>query len=302
MLFAGLALAAAPLVQTPAVEISAEARAIGAKHGIDLPPDAVAALESLASGGDKSAAALLGEHLIYVGRTAGSDWTRACDFSEQAGGAYPSALHNLANCHFYGNGRPKDPVKARLLYRQAMELGLAKSACALGNMLIGGAGGDKDVAGGLDLCRRGADAGDPDAQTDYGGYLLTGEHAAKDAVLARRYFQAAAEKRQPNAAFVLGQIHWNGDGTPKDKKEAVRWWTVAYEGGRMDAPRLIAGEAIGRIGAAISAKTKPPADAVADADRWLRISSEKDPDPANRAKAAELLGILPRIANGPGGD
>lgn len=301
MLFAFLVLAAAQqLSATPGVTISPEAREVAARHGVDMPPDAVAALEKLDSAGDRSATVLLSEYHMYRGRAPGSDWTRACDYSEKAG-AYPSALHNLANCHFYGNGRPKDLARARILYRQAMDLGLAKSACALGNMLIAGQGGEKDVAGGLALCRRGADAGDADAQTDYGGYLLTGEHSAKDAVAARRYLQAAAEKRQANAAFVLGQIYWNGDGTPRDRKEAVRWWTIAYEGGRLDAPRLIAGEAIARIDVAVRANRKPPADAVADAERWLKAAAEKDPDEANRAKAAELLELLPRIASGSGG-
>jgi TPR repeat protein len=301
MLLAGLILAAAaPLVQTPAVQISPEAVAIAREHGIELPPQSVTALERLAAGGDKSAAALLGEYLMYTGRVPGSDWTRACDYSEQAG-AFPSALHNLANCHFYGNGRPKDQARARLLYGQAADLGMAKSACALGNMLIDGEGGEKDEARGLDLCRRAADAGDPDAQTDYGGYALTGQGMVKDAVLARRYLTLAAGKKQGNAAFLLGQIYWNGDGIVADRKEAVRWWTVAHEAGRPDAARLIAGEAIARIDVAVRANQKPPADAIADAGRWLKISAEQDPDPANRAKAAELLELLPRIARGPNG-
>jgi TPR repeat protein len=301
MLLAALILAAsAPLVQMPQSVVSPEARAIAGKHGIDLPAEAVAALEKLAAGGDKSAAALLGEYLTYKGQASGSDLTRACDFSEQAG-AFPTALHNLANCHFYGNGRPRDFARARTLYGQAMDLGLAKSACALGNMLIAGQGGDKDEARGLGLCRSAADAGDADAQTDYGGYALTGQGMAKDSVLARQYLSLAAEKKQRNAAFLLGQIYWNGDGIAADRKEAVRWWTVAFEAGRSDAARLIAGEAIGRIDVAVRAKQKPPADAVTDAGRWLKISAEQDPDPANRAKAAELLELLPRIARGPGG-
>jgi TPR repeat protein len=302
MLLAALALAAAaPLAQNPPTEISAETRAIAVKHGIDIPAEGVSELERLAAGGDKSAAALLAEFLTHQAQAPGLDWTRACDVSEQAG-QFPTALHNLANCHYYGNGRPKDLAKARTLYGQAMDLGLAKSACALGNMLIAGHGGDKDVARGLDLCRRGADAGDPDAQTDYGGYVLTGEGMARDSTLARRYLTLAAEKKQRNAAFLLGQIYWNGDGVGSDRKEAVRWWTVAFEAGRPDAARLIAAEAIARIDVAVKANRKPPADAVADAGRWLKISAERDPDSANRAKAAQLLELLPRIAKGPGGD
>ena len=289
---AALILAAAqPLSETPSVTISPEVRAVASKHGINLPADAVAALERLDRSGDRSATVLLSEYHMYVGRTPGSNWTRACDYSEKAG-AYPSALHNLANCHFYGNGRPKDLSRARLLYRQAMDLGLAKAACALGNMLVAGLGGDKEVEAGLDLCRRGADAGDADAQTDYGGYLLIGEHVTKNAVLARRYLQAAANRKHRNAAFLLGQIHWNGDGTPKDRKEAVRWWKVADESGRPDAAYMIAMEALSRIVDARKAKMPIPAEAVRDAEVWLNRASTIEPSSDKKAQIPALLSEL----------
>jgi TPR repeat protein len=298
LVFAALILAVAPpLRETPDAAISPEVVALARKHGVNLPSDALAALERLDSAGDKSATALLGEYHMYRGQAPGSDWTRACDYSERAG-AYSSALHNLANCHFYGNGRPKDLPRARILYRQAMDLGMAKSACALGNMLIAGLGGGKDVEAGLDLCRRGADAGDSDAQTDYGGYLLTGEHKAKDSVLARRYLQAAAEKRQRNAAFLLGQIYWNGDGGARNRTEAARWLRVAHDAGRPDAAFLIGIEGLGRIVDASRAKRPIEVAVLQETERWFRIAEETDPDPAKRSKASEMLRVLAAIQRG----
>jgi TPR repeat protein len=242
-------------------------------------------LERLEAAGDRTASALLGEYHMV---TSPQDWTEACDHSERAG-RHASALHNVATCYFLGNGRPRDLAKARIFYEHAADIGFAKAACALGNMLIAGQGGDADVARGLDLCRRAADAGEPDAQTDYGGYLLTGQHMPKDAVLARRYLEAAAAKHQRNAAFLVGQIYWNGDGIERDRTKAALWWTIAYEGGRIDAARQLGVEALSRIMSAVEAAQPVPEAAVRDAEHWLGIAAQKDPDPARRANANELL-------------
>src|SRR5687768_4354203 len=99
-LAAALILAAAqPLSESPAITISPEVRAVAAKHGVDLPPEALAALTKLEAAGDRSATLLISEYYTHLGRTSGSEWTRACDYSEKAG-AFPTALHNLANCYF----------------------------------------------------------------------------------------------------------------------------------------------------------------------------------------------------------
>jgi TPR repeat protein len=286
MLLASLILAAAaaaPLSQ--GVEISPAVAAVAGRHGSNLPPEAVKELERLETEGDRTAAALLGELYMLSSRP---DWARGCTHSERAG-RHASALHNLATCHFLGKGRPRDLPRARTLYQQASDMGFAKAACALGNMLIAGQGGEPDVVRGLDLCRRAADAGEADAQTDYGGYLLIGRHIAKDAVRARHYLSLAAERKQANAAFLLGHIYWNGDGVERDRTKAASWWTIAHEGGRPDAAHFIGREAIGRMKAAHEAGRRIPDAALEDAEKWMRIAAEIDPDPGKRANAAEQV-------------
>ena len=288
MLLTGLILAAAAATPVPLsddVEISPAVRRVAGPHGTKLPPDAVTELERLEAAGDRTASALLGEYQMVANPR---DWTRACDHHEKAG-RHASALHNLATCHFLGNGRPRDLARARLLYEQASDLGFAKAACAFGNMLIAGQGGSKDAARGLDLCRRAADTGEPDAQTDYGGYLLTGQDMPKDAVLARRYLAAAAAERHANASYLLGQIYWNGDGVGKDRAEAVRWWKVSHEAGRPDAAFMIGIEAILRIADARKANRPIPADALSDAETWLKIAETGEPNPDKRKEASGLL-------------
>lgn len=276
---------------TPAVQ------AVAIKYGNSFGPEAEQELNALQANGDKTAAALLGELLTFKSRRGGPDFARSCDYS-QAAGRHASALHNLATCYFNGSGRPRDLTKARELYRQSADMGMAQAACALGNMLIAGTGGPPDPAHGLDLCRRAADAGVADAQTDYGGYLLIGKHIPKNAVEARRYLSLAAAQGHGNAAFVLGQIYWKGDGVEKNVPEAAIWWITAYEKGRTDAAFLIGNAAVGLVVAAI--QTKQPVNTVVidQAKRWLDIAAKEDPDPKIRDKASVLRGLLDRLLAG----
>ena len=289
MLLAALFLAAAaPPPLTEDVEISPAVVEIVRTHGRQMTPDAVKQLEALGAAGDRTAYALLGELSMLADRSGSGDSKRGCDYSEQAG-RHASALHNLATCYFVGNGRTKDLARSRALYGQAADMGFAKAACAFGNMLIAGLGGEADVPRGLDLCRRAADAGVPDAQTDYGGYLLIGRHVPKDAVLARRYLTLAAEKRHANASFLLGQIYWKGDGVGTDRAEAARWWRVSHDAGRPDAAYMIALEGLTRILEARQAKSQIETRILRETEQWLKIAAEKDSDPARRSRAVEML-------------
>jgi TPR repeat protein len=270
---------------------------VATKYGKGFGPQAEQELEALRASGDKTAAALLGELMFLSDRSGGQDFARACAYSEAAG-RHSSALHNLATCYFTGRGRPRDLAKARELYGQAAEMGYAKAACALGNMLIAGTGGPSDPVRGLDLCRRAADAGVADAQTDYGGYLLTDKHIPKNAVQARGYLSRAAAQSHRNAAFLLGQIYWNGDGVDKDVPQAAIWWITAYENGRADAAFWIGNAALSLVVAAAQTKQPVANDVIDQAKRWLDIAAEKDPDPEKREKAKEQRGLLDRMLAG----
>lgn len=265
---------------SPQVSALIEARA-------SLPPgEFVRRIEALALGGDASAAELAGE----ARRQGGLGWTvdsaKACDWFERAAARRGDAAHNLALCYEKGAGRPADLARARALYASAAPLGWVQAKCALGTMLVAGRGGPRDVPRGVALCREAAEAGNANAQTDYGGWLLTGEVVPKDVVAARRWLSAAADQGQANAAFLLGQILWYGDGGPADPDEAVRWWKQAYARGRKDAAAWIGRAAFKR--AIPDGKTVADRAAVAEAVHWVRIAAAEDPDPASRAKFAEI--------------
>src|SRR4029079_11314681 len=122
--------------------------------------------------------------------------------------------------------------KAIVTFHKAGDMGLFKSRCAEGNVLIELG---RDTARAVAVCREGAEAGDPDAQTDLGNFYLQGEIVPRDIAAARGWYEKAAAQNQANAALVLGQIHWNGDGVKKDNAVAAKYWRIAFDHGREDA-------------------------------------------------------------------
>ena len=279
---------------TTEVEVSAGVRAAVKTHGKTLSPELVEQLSQLQRSGDSSAAVFLGELIARQDRPGGPDYKTACDQYE-AGKAHVEGLHNLATCYFKGQGRPLDRERARELYRQASTGGLAKSACAYGNMLIRGDGGVTDVAHGLALCRSAADAGDADAQTDLGGYLLTGKFSDRDPKTAVHYLKLAAEKKHANAAFLLGQAYYKGDGVDKSVGEAGAMWLTAYDGGRADAAFLLGWAAFNVVLDGAKSKQPVPTGMIGQSRKWLAIAEERDPDRTQRQKATELLQLLEKL-------
>ena len=233
-----LLLAAAPQA---GVDLSSEVSAAIAARTTRGDEAFFSTIQALVDRDDASAMELLGEIYMMGGFGRESDPAKACKLFAKAAGRRGDSAHNLARCYELGNGFAADPVKARQWYRQAAEAGYAKSNCALGNLMVSGTGGPRDVPGGIALCRRAADAGVADAQTDLGNFLLAGTGGRRDMVEARKWYTLAAEQNQANAQFVLGQIYWKGDGTPVDRAAAVKWWKLSYAGGRKDAAGLIVG-------------------------------------------------------------
>ncbi|MBC9034395.1 sel1 repeat family protein [Sphingomonas sp. JC676] len=98
-------------------------------------------VETLALGGDASAAEMAGEGSQFGGIGWPIDAQKACDWFERAAAMRGDSAHNLALCHETGRGRPQDAARARLLYTQAISLGWIQAKCALGTMLVSGSGG-----------------------------------------------------------------------------------------------------------------------------------------------------------------
>jgi uncharacterized protein len=286
------ALLALTLASAAAPEVSAEVRAATSARKPGQDAAFIAEIERLADRDDASAIELLGEAYLFGGFGLARSPTKACSHFTRAADRRGDSAHNLARCYEHGEGLPADLAAARQWYAKAAALGYAKSHCALGNMMVAGRGGSKDIAGGIAKCRQAAEAGEADAQTDFANYLLMGTGGPKDPIEARKWYTLAAEQGQANAQFVLGQIHWKGDGTPVDQATAVKWWKLAYEGGRKDAAGLIVGAMFKLLIVEHDGKRTVDRSHLPETLLWLERAATEDPNPAQRQRYAEILADL----------
>lgn len=249
-----------------------------------------AELARLARTGRTDAAEMLAEFTAAGAGGRDPDQSAACKWFAISATDRADGRHSLAACYEHGLGRPIDLPLAARLYREAGEMGYDRAWCALGNLMLQGKGVAKDVPGGVALCTRGAEAGVADAQTDLGNIYLRGKVAPQDSARAAFWYEKAAAQNQANAAFTLGQMHWNGDGVAKDHARAAALWRIAYEGGRPDAPFLLAREALTR--AMADKTTVGDAAALEEAIGWMELAAELDPDPKLRKMMVDGLPII----------
>ncbi|MEO0499570.1 MAG: tetratricopeptide repeat protein [Pseudomonadota bacterium] len=249
-------------------------------------------LRELADGGDLSAAAALGQFLFVDMADRPAEAKAACDYSEAAADAFPSARHNLATCFYEGRGRERDLERARAEYERAADAGALRSACALGNMLVRGEGGPADPEAGAAACRRGAEAGLADAETDYAIYLLEGRGVARDQETALAYLNSAYDKGHPNAAGVLGLVYLNGDGVETDLERAKTYLTAAVERG---ATRMILPLAGLRLRLATEGASGPEdvdLDEIAEVRDLFIAARDGSQNPAVRQRAEQGIEML----------
>ena len=260
--------------------------------------DNSASLLALAEAGLSDAQVLVGSFYIFGVKGLVKDGVKGCDYERKASASRADAMHLLGECYQFGYGGETDVEKALVAFHRAGDMGSHKSRCAEGNVLFSLG---RDEARAFGLCREGAEAGDPDAQTDVGNFYLVGQHVPKDVIAARGWDEkAVASSRQPNAALVLGQIYWNGDGVTKDREKAAAYWRVAYEGGRSDAAKFLGDEALLRAGRGEGIWDPAGLEEAAD---WYDKASASPVEAirqeaiARRDLARQLVGVMQRRAH-----
>lgn len=249
----------------------------------------------LAAAGRLDAQAYAGVLLAFANGRTPADTELGCSYLQAASAERSDAMHFLGEAYQNGVcGGQKDLDRAIAAFHKAGDMGLAKSRCAEGNLLIAM---HRDVAHAVELCREGAEKGDADAQTDLGNIYLVGEIVPKDAVAAAGWYERAVAQRHRNAAFTLGQMYWNGDGVARDHAAAARLWRLAYEQGRLDAAALLGNEAFERTlpdyatGQATPGKTRVAWEPLLEAIDWYEKALAVL-DPAGRIEVNKRLEVL----------
>ncbi len=106
-----------------------------------------------------------------------------------------------------------------------------RSAFAVAVMLLEGTGGaPADPVSAAGWFRRGANFGNPVAQTQLGFMYLKGVGVERDVHEAFRWFLRASSSGNPQAQFNLSIMYLNGVAVSADAQQALRWLIRAAEG------------------------------------------------------------------------
>ena len=82
----------------------------------------------------------------------------------------------------------------------------------------------EDYAAAFEQCRRAAELGYAEAQTELGYFYFYGDSVEQDYAAAVEWFRKAAEQGEPDAQSNMGYCYYNGLGVEQDHAAAVRWY------------------------------------------------------------------------------
>lgn len=157
-------------------------------------------------------------------------------------------------------------AEAAALLRQAADNGLPVAKANLGILYLGGSGIDRNPEKGAALIRESAEAGLPLAQHNYARLLEAGELIPANPAEAMKWYGLAARNGVPQAQYNLALMEARAAGEKSDMVEAVKWLMIAAAGSRGE-PRRQVDDAIGKLASSL----EPPqvADAGERANLWL---------------------------------
>lgn len=117
------------------------------------------------------------------------------------------------------------------LARKAAEQGDPQAHTLIGRIYAEGSGTAQNLALAAKWYARGAELGDPEAMFAYGLQLAQGRGVAKNVISAAGMFEAAASHRHPLANYNLALMFLSGEGKPENPYRAFRHMQFAAEAG-----------------------------------------------------------------------
>jgi uncharacterized RDD family membrane protein YckC len=144
----------------------------------------------------------------------------------------------LAECTRAYNQKNFD--SAMQLCRKAADQGLPDAQILVGEMYHDGKGVAKDEAQALAWYRKAADQGNAVGQNQVGILYLTGSGVKQDDAQAMNWFRKAADNNSAVAQQNVAYMFENGRGVPKDMAQARLWYQRAAASGSKDAEKWLA--------------------------------------------------------------
>jgi TonB family protein len=205
--------------------------------GSRVPPAPPQAMRDAAAGGDPSAQYRLAVALMKTAMH-GPDMEVPALLEKAARAGHAGAQALLGDMLLLGAGVEKNPARAAELYRKAAEQGSADGQYKLSNLLLAGTGVERDPAQALSWARKAAEQGLAAAQSSLAAQLIPGAGADMREPLA--WMDKAAAQGNPLGLYMLGRCHRVGRGVPQDAAKAADLYTRAAAKGYKPAQRELA--------------------------------------------------------------
>jgi TPR repeat protein len=215
----------------------------------------------------------------------------ACAWFEKAARRHiPAAQQFLGDCLAQGIGRAADGLAALQWYAKAAAAGIAAADCAAGELYLAGKVVPRDLAQGLALCTRTAQAESVPAMLKLADHYRSGND---NLPLARFWYDQAAQRHSHVAQWRLGLMQSAGEGGAADVAQARFWLEHA----------AMEGYAPAYLPTAIlyaNAPVDPATGALAPADlarvyMWNQAALAATPDPVQLAAIARIDAIVQAV-------
>lgn len=227
-------------------------------EGRGFPQDKDKALDWLrkaAASGHAEAEHLLGSNYLLGEGGLDKDPQRGVGYLVRAAEkGHPGAQSNLAWAYYTGTGVTQDEARARALYVQAAEQGLARAAIVAGTLFEEGRGGPADPELAVRYYRIADVQGSPYAGAKLGRMIVNNSYDPSDlpetAEVAPSWVAQAADAGEEGALdwlnaraaegdtlshFLLGALYHESQTVPQDPEQAVRHMRIAAEAGIVPA-------------------------------------------------------------------
>jgi uncharacterized protein len=132
-----------------------------------------------------------------------------------------------------------DPREAARWLRAGARHGFPEAQLMLGQMLLDGAGLDRDQPAALRWFRHAAATGLPDAMNMVGRCHELGWGTPPDPALAASWYRRAAERGLDWGQYNLANLLLRGRGVPRDRRAAFEWYRRAAAAGHAKSMNLV---------------------------------------------------------------
>lgn len=123
----------------------------------------------------------------------------------------------------------EDYAQAKEYFEKAVEEGVTKAYCDLGNLYYNGNGIEKDYKRAFELYQKGAKAGDPNSLHNLGMCYFWGQGTETDLQKAAFYNEKAAKAGVVKSMFDMGLNYERGYGVSQNIEKALFWFEKAAE-------------------------------------------------------------------------